>query len=162
MKKTYFSGGCFWCMVPRFDYIDGVIKVYSGYSGGKVDYPTYEQVKSQLTGHRETICIEYDENKVTFDELFKTFLSVVDPFDDGGQFIDRGRSYTLAYYYQSDEEKTIAEKYIKELEESSNKKTYISLEKFTNFFLAEEEHQDFYKKNPKEYEEELVSSGRKK
>ena len=162
MKKTYFSGGCFWCMVPRFDYIDGVIKVCSGYSGGKESYPTYQQVKSQLTGYRETICIEYDENKVSFEELFKTFLSSVDPFDDGGQFIDRGHSYTLACYYQSNDEKNIAQKLIKELEDNSNKKTYISLEEFSNFYLAEEEHQDYYKKNPKEFEEELISSGRKK
>jgi len=162
MKCAYFAGGCFWCIVPKFVYIEGVNKVISGYSGGSKPNPTYSEVKSQQTGHREAICVIYDEKKVSIETLFNAFINAVDPFDDGGQYIDRGHSYTLAFYYIDEEEKQIAKKIIDELETISHKKVYISLEKFNAFYNAEEEHQDYYKKHPKEFEEELIASGRKK
>ena len=159
--KAYFAGGCFWCVTPIYK-MYGVDKVVCGYSGGKEKNPTYEDVKAQKTGHRETIMLEYEPDKVTYDKLLDIFLANVDPFDGEGQFIDKGFSYTLAVYYTEDDEKKTAERKIKELEESSGKRTYITVEPFKSFYPAEEYHQDYYLKNPEAFEEELISSGRKK
>lgn len=155
---AYFAGGCFWCITPMFAEIDGVRKVTSGYSGGNEVNPTYEDVKAQKTGHRETICVEYDETKVNYEDLLEMFLSNVDVYDDGGQFIDRGHSYTLAIYYTDDNQKAIIEERLGKYE----KPVCISVEAYKNFYEAEEYHQDFYLKNPEKFEEELISSGRKK
>lgn len=162
MKTAYFAGGCFWCITPTFQEMDGVFSVTSGYSGGKEVNPVYADVKYQRTGHRETIRIDYDPAKRTFAELMDVFLSGVDPFDAGGQFIDRGHSYTLAVYYLTDEERRIAEAAIRALEAESGQKVYISLEPFTAFYTAEEEHQDYYRKNPEAFRQELIDSGRMK
>ena len=162
MKTAYFAGGCFWCITPTFKEIDGVFDVTSGYCGGDEENPTYKEVKSQRTGHRETIKIDYDPEKVSFAELFEVFLDGVDPFDPEGQFIDKGFSYTLAIYYNDIIEKETAEKMISELEEKSGKKVFVSVEPFKTFYNAEEEHQDYYLKHPVEFEKELIESGRKK
>lgn len=161
-KTAYFAGGCFWCITPTFKETPGVISVLSGYSGGDEANPAYADVKNQNTGHRETVCIEYDSEQVSFDELFEIFLNGVDPFDDGGQFIDRGHSYTLAVYYLCNEQKRIAEEGIAKLEKLSGKRVYISVEPFKSFYSAEEEHQDYYLKHPKEFAQELIDSGRVK
>lgn len=161
MKKVYFAGGCFWCIVPLFASLNGVKKVYSGYSGGFVDNPTYEQVKTQQTGHRETILIEYDEKIISYEELLETFILNVDPYDKDGQFIDKGHSYTLAIYYLDDSQYQIAKQRIIKLKEESKKDVFIALEPFKKFYLAEQYHQDYYKKHPKEFLEELRKSGRK-
>ena len=162
MKTVYFAGGCFWCITPTFKETEGVFDVTSGYCGGNEANPTYKDVKSQKTGHRETIKIDYDSEKVTFSELFEIFLGGVDPFDSEGQFIDKGFSYTLAVYYNDINEKEIAEKMILELEEKSEKKVFVSVEPFKAFYTAEEEHQNYYLKHPEEFERELIESGRKK
>ena len=159
---AYFAGGCFWCITPVFKGMDGVPDVISGYSGGEEVDPVYADVKSQRTGHRETIRIDYDPEKVSFAQLFQTFLGGVDPFDGGGQFIDRGHSYTLAVYYRSEEERRIAEEAIKQLEATSGRTVCISVEPFKNFYSAEEEHQDYYLKHPEEFRQELIDSGRLK
>ena len=161
MNTAYFAGGCFWCITPTFQEMEGVYRVVSGYAGGMEANPTYDDVKHQRTGHRETIRIDYDPNRVTFKTLFDIFLSGVDPFDPGGQFIDRGHSYTLAVYYLSEEQKEIAESGIRQLEITSGKTVYISVEPFASFYAAEEEHQDYYLKHPAEFEQELIDSGRK-
>lgn len=161
-KKAYFAGGCFWCITPVFKEMDGVMDVISGYSGGEEENPVYADVKSQKTGHRETICIDYDPGKVSFLQLFQTFLNGVDPFDGGGQFIDRGHSYTLAVYYLTEEERCIAEEAIRQLAVTSRRPVCISLEPFRNFYRAEAEHQDYYRKHPKEFRQELIDSGRLK
>ena len=160
--KAYFAGGCFWCITPIFYEFCGVSKVVSGYSGGDEINPTYEEVKNQRTYHRETIEILYDEKIVSFSKLLDCFLSHVDLFDGEGQFIDRGRSYTLAVYYTNDKEKEITLKRIHEIEKITNKKVFVSVEKFKSFYPAEEYHQDYYKKNPDEFNKELIESGRKK
>lgn len=134
----------------------------SGYSGGTEDNPVYEDVKYQKTGHREAICIEYNPEVVTYQQLFDIFLSSVDPYDAGGQFIDRGHSYTLAVYYLSSVQKQIAEDGIRQLEADSGQQVFISLEPFSNFYTAEEYHQNYDLKNPEAFEKELVESGRKK
>ena len=160
MKTAYFAGGCFWCITPTFQEMEGVSRVISGYSGGDEIDPAYEDVKHQRTGHRETIRIDYNEAQVTFSELLEIFLSSVDPFDDGGQFIDRGHSYTLAFYYQTEEERTVTQMKIVELEKISGQKVCVSVEPFKSFYTAEEEHQDYYLKHPKEFHQELIDSGR--
>ena len=161
MKTAYFAGGCFWCITPFFKMNKGVLSVTSGYSGGEEENPTYKLVKSQKTRHRETIAVDYDEALVDYTELLDIFLSGVDPYDEGGQFIDRGHSYTLAVYYTSEDEKTKAAAMIADLENASGQKAYIALEPFKRFYPAEEEHQDYYLKNPEAFEEELIASGRK-
>lgn len=159
--KAYFAGGCFWCVTPIYK-IYGVDRVVCGYSGGDEVNPAYADVKAQKTGHRETIELEYEPKNVSYEKLLDIFLSNVDPFDGQGQFIDKGFSYTLAIYYQTDEEKEIASRKINELEARSGKKTYIAVEPFKSFYRAEEEHQDYYLKNPEAFERELKESGRKK
>ena len=158
--KACFAGGCFWCVTPIYK-IYGVDSVVSGYSGGKEENPAYEDVKAQKTGHREAILLEYDPAKVTYDELLAIYFDNVDPFDPEGQFIDRGRSYTLAIYYTSEEEKRLAEARIRGLGQESGKAVYVALEPFTAFYPAEEFHQDYYRKHPAEFEKELIESGRK-
>lgn len=158
--KAYFAGGCFWCVTPIFK-IYGVDKVVSGYSGGKEKNPSYEDVKSQKTGHRETIMLEYDPATVSYGTLLDIFFDNVDPFDPEGQFIDKGRSYTLAIYYTSGQEKTLAEERIQRLKKESGKDVFVALEPFTGFYEAEEYHQDFYLKHPEEFEKEMKESGRK-
>ena len=155
---AYFAGGCFWCITPFFKRFEGVKSVTSGYSGGDEINPSYEDVKKQKTGHRETIRIEYDENKVDFNKLLDVFFANVDLYDEGGQFIDRGHSYTLAVYYTNEEQKIKTEAKIA----SYKDKIYVSLEKFKSFYEAEEYHQDYYLKNPEAFEKELIESGRKK
>ena len=162
MQSAYFAGGCFWCITPTFKEMPGVIDVISGYSGGDEENPVYADVKYQRTGHRETIRIDFDPNVVTFQELFSVFLDGVDPFDPGGQFIDRGHSYTLAVYYLDKEQKNISQEGIAQLGKDSGKTVYISVEPFKNFYPAEEEHQDYYLKHPEEFRQELIDSGRMK
>ncbi|MBO7078754.1 MAG: peptide-methionine (S)-S-oxide reductase MsrA [Bacilli bacterium] len=162
MKNAYFAGGCFWCISYVFESLKGVKDVISGFSGGSEVDPSYEEVKSQNTQHRETIKIIYDENICTFEKLLKIFIDNVDPFDPDGQFIDRGRSYSLAIYYNDEQEYQISKDMIDKLQKESNKEVFISLEKYQSFYEAEEYHQHYALKNKEAFEEELISSGRKK
>ena len=161
-KTAYFAGGCFWCITPAFKEAQGVISVTSGYSGGDEINPTYEDVKNQKTGHRETIEVVYDDSRISYDELFMIYLGGIDPYDAGGQFIDRGHSYTLAVYCTDEEQKAAALSKIAWAEEKCGQKLAIAVEKFKSFYKAEEYHQDYYLKNPEAFEKELVDSGRKK
>ena len=162
MESAYFAGGCFWCVTPTFRELPGVVNVISGYSGGDEEAPLYEDVKYQRTGHRETIRIDYDPDRISYETLIDVFLSAVDPFDPDGQFIDRGHSYTLAVYYLRESERQTALAAIAALERESGQKTYISTEPFKSFWTAEEEHQDYYRKHPAEFRQELIDSGRLK
>jgi peptide-methionine (S)-S-oxide reductase len=139
----------------------GVDKVVCGYSGGDEVNPTYEDVKHQKTGHRETIMLEYDPAKVSFEKLLDIFFANVDPFDPEGQFIDKGFSYTLAIYYTSEEEKKLAQARIEKLRTDSQKDVFVAIEPFKSFYEAEEYHQYYYLKNPEAFEKELIESGRK-
>lgn len=160
MKNAYFAGGCFWCITPVFYELQGVRDVVSGYSGGDEINPTYEQVKHQQTHHRETICISYNEEKVSYELLLKTFLDNVDAFDDGGQFIDRGFSYTLAVYYGDEAEHEAAVKALEKLEAEFGQKCAVSIEPFKSFYTAEEYHQNYFQTHPEEFAKELEESGR--
>ncbi len=161
MKKAYFAGGCFWCVTPIYK-IYGVDKVVSGYSGGDEPNPTYADVKAQKTGHRETIMLEYDPAKVSYSQLLEIYLANVDPFDGEGQFIDKGFSYTLAIYYNDEEERKLATEAVNDLKSSSGKEVHIAIEPFKSFYEAEEYHQDYYLKNPEAFEREMIESGRKR
>lgn len=156
MKQAYFAGGCFWCITPVFSETDGVLSVTSGYCGGDEADPCYEAVRSQSTGHRETVKIEYDENKISYATLLRLFFDNVDVTDGGGQYIDRGRSYTLAIYYTTDAEKETASEMISRLKCEDT----VALEEYKRFYAAEEYHQDFYLKQPEKYKEEMEISGR--
>ena len=162
MKNLYLAGGCFWCISAIYLDTDGVDDVVSGYCGGDKPNPTYEEVKSQTTGHRETILIVYDEKVASIKELLEIFYKNVDPYDFEGQFIDKGHSYTLAFYYQDEEEKKIFEDFIAEKEAKYGKKVAISVEPYKVFYKAECKHQKFCLFHPEEFEEELKESGRKK
>ncbi|MED3662610.1 peptide-methionine (S)-S-oxide reductase MsrA [Ureibacillus sp. FSL K6-8385] len=162
MEKATFAGGCFWCMVKPFDQWDGVYKVTSGYMGGHVENPTYEEVKTGKTGHLEVVQIEFDPSVMPYEKLLEIYWMQIDPTDDGGQFHDRGENYKTAIFYHNEKQRILAEKSKKELEASGKFKKPIVTEirPATTFYEAEEYHQDYYKKNPKHYEEDRKQSGR--
>lgn len=162
MKNAYFAGGCFWCIASVFDATDGVVQVVSGFSGGEERNPAYEDVKAQRTNHRETVKIIYDETAVGYEKLVSVLLANTDPHDPDGQYIDRGRSYSLAVYYETPREKETAERLLRDLERESGKSVFVALEPFKAFYAADEYHQDYHKKRPEEFEKELIASGRKR
>jgi peptide methionine sulfoxide reductase msrA/msrB len=160
--KAVFAGGCFWCMEYFFENVDGVLQVVNGYSGGNTKNPTYEQVLTGQTGHRETIMIEYDPQKITYWELLGYFWKHIDPTDDGGQFVDRGSQYKSAVFYLTPEQRDLALKSKRELSESKifSLPIVTDILPFRNFYPAEEYHQDYYKKNPKTFERYRQGTGR--
>ena len=160
MKQAYFAGGCFWCITPVFREMEGVGPVTAGYCGGDEENPAYEDVKAQKTGHRETICIGYDEKAVSFRDLLTVFLECVDPFDAGGQFIDRGASYTTAVYFTDEAERLTAEEVLAELAKDKGKVPAVRVEPYKRFWPAEMYHQDWDLKNPDAFAEEIRESGR--
>lgn len=157
-----FAGGCFWCMVKPFDQWDGVHKVISGYIGGHVKNPTYEQVKAGDTGHYEAVQITYDKNIITYEEIVEVFWQQIDPTDDGGQFHDRGDQYRTAIFYHTEKQREIAErtKLALELSGKFTKPIVTKVLSADTFYPAESYHQDFYKKDPETYEEDRKISGR--
>lgn len=161
-RTAVFGGGCFWCMEPPFELLDGVIDVKAGYSGGEVSNPSYEMVSSGQTLHIESVQVVYDPDKISFSELLDTFWRYVDPTDPGGQFADRGDHYQTAIFYETVEEKQIAEESKKALGESGVFKRPIVTEirPVKPFYPAEEYHQDYYKKNSVHYHAYKVGSGR--
>ncbi len=161
MKRlATFAGGCFWCMVKPFTAYEGVLKVVSGYTGGTKENPTYKEVCSGTTGHYEAIEIEFDDAQISYEDLLDIFWKQIDPFDDSGQFIDRGSQYKSAIFYHDDYEKKIAEKSKMKLEFDSKKKVYTEILKAEKFYLAEDYHQDYYKKNENAYDVYYKNSGR--
>tara|TARA_B100001142_G_scaffold304940_1_gene333475 strand:+ start:2738 stop:3313 length:576 start_codon:yes stop_codon:yes gene_type:complete len=147
IKKAYFAGGCFWCMEEAFEKIEGVIDVFSGYSGGITKNPTYKEVVYGDTGHFEAIEIKYDNNKIKYRELLDIFWKNIDPFDSRGQFCDKGYSYRSVVFYNKESEKLLINSSIKKLEKKFNKKIVTYIRKFDVFYYAESYHQDYYKEN---------------
>ncbi|HCQ5683375.1 TPA: peptide-methionine (S)-S-oxide reductase MsrA [Clostridioides difficile] len=162
IKLATFAGGCFWCMVKPFDKYDGVIKVVSGYTGGNVENPTYQEVCSGTTGHLEAIQITYDDDIISYDELLNIFWKQINPTDDGGQFGDRGTQYKTAIFYHDEEQKNIALESKEHLENSKifDSKIVTDIITATKFYEAEENHQDYYKKRPLNYNMYYKGSGR--
>jgi len=162
LEKATFAGGCFWCMEPPFDKLDGVVSTTAGYAGGREVNPTYEEVASGRTGHAEAIQIVYDPSMVTYGELLDIFWRNVDPTQVNGQFVDKGPQYRTAIFYHDDEQKRLALASKERLEKSGvyKKKLATEIVPVTAFYKAEEYHQDYYKKNPLRYKWYRYGSGR--
>jgi len=148
-----FAGGCFWCMEPPFDKIDGVISTTSGYTGGQKLNPTYEEVSSGGTGHAEAVQIIYDPNKVSYQQLLKIFWRNVDPITADRQFCDTGRQYRTAVFYHDEEQKRLAEESKAGLEKNKpfNQAIVTEITPASEFYPAEDYHQNYYQKNPIRY-----------
>lgn len=161
-EKATFAGGCFWCMVEPFDKQPGIIKIVSGYTGGTVPNPTYEQVCSNKTGHYEAVQITYNPSKIQYEQLVDLFWRQIDPTDSSGQFFDRGSSYKTAIFYHNEYQKLIAEESKIAVENSGifNEPIVTEILPASIFYEAEEEHQDYYKKNPQHYKAYKRGSGR--
>jgi len=160
--SAVFAGGCFWCTESDFEKVDGVVEVISGYTGGQIENPSYEQVSSGSTGHIEAVKIIYDPSKISYEELLDVFWRHVDPTDPGGQFVDRGDQYRSAIFYANENERQIAEASRDRLEESRRFTNPVAtlIEPLGVFFPAEDYHQDYYKKNPIRYKWYRSGSGR--
>jgi len=152
--KATFAGGCFWCMEPPFDKLDGVISTTSGYTGGTKLNPTYQEVSAGSTGHAEAVQVVYDPKKVSYDKLLDTYWHNVDPTQKDGQFCDHGTQYRTAIFVHDPEQKRLAEGSKAALDKSRPFKGEIVTEivAATTFYPAEEYHQDYYKKNPVRYQ----------
>ena len=160
--KAIFAGGCFWCMEPPFEKLDGVHAVVSGYIDGHKENPTYQEVSSGTTGHTEAVEITYDPNKISFAELLEVFWMNIDPTDAGGQFVDRGSQYRTGIYYLNDEQQQLAEASKARLGKSGRFDSPIVTEivAATRFYPAEDYHQDYYKESPVRYKFYRYNSGR--
>lgn len=157
-----FAGGCFWCMVKPFDQWEGIQQVVSGYMGGHVDNPTYEDVKGGDSGHLEVVQITYDPAVFPYTKLLEIFWQQIDPTDAEGQFQDRGHSYTTAIFTHSEEQRQLAEQSKLDLANSGRfqKPIVTPICESETFYFAEEYHQDYYRKEPEHYSEDRAQSGR--
>lgn len=162
VEKATFAGGCFWCMVHPFDEYSGVLKVVSGYTGGHTANPTYEEVCSHTTGHREAVEIAYNPAIISYEKLLDIFWHQIDPTDAGGQFYDRGPSYQTVIYYHSNRQRQAAQESKIELSHSGrfNKPIVTEILPAPTFYAAEAYHQDFYKTNAAHYKRYRMGSGR--
>jgi peptide-methionine (S)-S-oxide reductase len=157
-----FAGGCFWCMEPPFDKLDGVISTTSGYMGGHVDNPTYQQVSKGGTGHAEVMQVTYDPDRISYKKLLQTFWKNVDPTDAGGQFCDRGNQYRTGIFYHSEAQRQLAQQSKTALvaDKPFSDEIVTPIVQASSFYPAEEYHQDYYQKNPIRYKYYRFSCGR--
>ena len=162
IRMATFAGGCFWCLESDFEKVNGVVDVISGYTGGHKESPSYKEVSSGGTGHVEAVQVLYDTAKVTYQELLDVFWRRVDPTDPDGQFVDRGLPYRTVIFYHDDEQKRLAEESKEELSHSGqfDRPIVTEIVKSSQFYKAEEYHQDYYKKNPIRYKYYRWHSGR--
>lgn len=162
LSVATFAGGCFWCVESDFEKVPGVVEAVSGYTGGTVENPTYRQVSSGTTGHRESVQVYYDPSVITYEGLLQAFWRMVDPTDAGGQFVDRGEQYTTAIFYHDEKQKQAAEKSKAALAASGrySKPLVTPILEAGKFYAAEEYHQNYYKKNPLRYKFYRYGSGR--
>jgi len=151
--KATFAGGCFWCMEEAFEKVEGVVSAISGYTGGQVENPTYEQVSAGGTGHTESIEVTYDPSKVTYKQLLEVFWRNVDPTTPNAQFCDHGNQYRTAIFYHDENQKQLIDESRQRVENSKTFPESIVTEiaPASVFYSAEEYHQDFYTKNPIRY-----------
>jgi len=157
-----FAGGCFWCMEPPFEKLDGVVSVTSGYTGGTEPNPTYQQVSSGKTGHAEAVQVVYDPSKVSYQQLLDVFWMNIDPTQVRGQFADKGSQYRSAVFYHTAEQQQLADASKDALQRSGkfDKPLVTEIAPATAFYPAEDYHQDYYKKNSIHYKLYRVGSGR--
>ena len=160
--KAYFAGGCFWCMEEVFEKVEGVLSATSGYMGGTVSNPTYEEVSAGRTGHTESVEVVYDPAKVSYQKLLDAFWRNVDPITPNAQFCDHGNQYRSAIFFQTEDEKRAADSSKQTIEQSRRFKEPIvtQIVMAPQFYPAEEYHQDFYKKNPIRYKLYKYNCGR--
>lgn len=165
-EKAIFAGGCFWCMEPPYDDLakQGVLSTQVGYTGGSKENPTYEEVSSGSTGHREAIEVTYDPDRISYEKLLDVFWRNIDPLDSRGQFCDKGQQYTSAIFTRGENQKRIARESKEKLARSGKLKGPIVTEILdaSEFYPAEEYHQDYYKKNPIRYKFYRYNCGRDK
>ncbi len=157
-----FAGGCFWCMEPPFDKLDGVISTTSGYIGGHTVDPTYKQVSTGRTGHTEAVQVVYDPTRVSYAELLTVFWRNIDPTTADRQFCDRGNQYRTGIFYHDDEQRRLAEESKRALETARvlDERIVTEISNATEFYPAEDYHQDYYMKNPLRYKYYRYACGR--
>ena len=162
LGKAYFAGGCFWCMEEAFENVEGVLSVTSGYMGGTVANPSYEEVSAGRTGHAESVEVVYDPARVSYQKLLDAFWRNVDPITPNAQFCDHGSQYRSAIFFQTDEEKRASEVSKQAIEQSKRfaEPIVTQIVQASQFYPAEEYHQDFYKKNPIRYKVYKYNCGR--
>ncbi len=166
-QKAIFAGGCFWCMEPPFDELEGVLDTISGYTGGHVPNPDYQEVSSGETGHAEAVQVTYDPKRVSYEKLLEVFWRNIDPLDGGGQFCDRGSQYRSEIFYLTPQQKAAAEKSKQQLIEDDNLPFAESgiatqITQAHVFFPAEDYHQNYYQTNPKRFKFYKWNCGRQK
>ena len=164
LETATFAGGCFWCMEPPFEKLDGVTEVLSGYTGGHVENPTYKQVCGHDTGHLEAIQVQFDPKTISYDDLLEVFWRQINPTDDGGQFVDRGSSYMSAIFVHDEAQRSAAQLSLAKLEASErfDKPVVTPIRDASEFYPAEEYHQDYYRKKALKYKFYRQLSGRDK
>ena len=162
LDTATFAGGCFWCMEPPFDKLDGVVTTMPGYTGGHKENPTYQEVSAGTTGHTEALQVTYDPLKVSYSQLLEVFWHNINPADPDGQFVDRGSQYRPAIFYHDEEQKQIAEESLNKLALSGRFQSPIETEivPLETFYQAEDYHQDYYQKSPDRYKLYHYNSGR--
>lgn len=160
--RATFAGGCFWCMEHPFDELPGVLETTSGYTGGSVENPTYRQVSSGTTGHLESVQIEYDPDQISYEDLLQVYWHNVDPVDDGGQFCDRGSQYRPAIFYHDADQQQQAEVSRQSLEDSGilDQPVAAELIEASEFYPAEDYHQNYYQTHPVRYNVYRYACGR--
>lgn len=163
LATATFAGGCFWCMEKPFDHLAGVQSTTSGYTGGTLANPTYEQVSAGGTGHVESVQVVYDPAQVSYEELLAVFWKNVDPFDNRGQFCDKGSQYRAKIFVQDDQQQQLAEASKQRLQEQfANSPIATAIEPAQVFYPAEDYHQDYYLKHPVRYNFYRTACGRDK
>ncbi|WP_211748789.1 peptide-methionine (S)-S-oxide reductase MsrA [Paenibacillus sp. Marseille-Q4541] len=162
MEKATFAGGCFWCMVTPFEELPGIHGIVSGYTGGSVTNPTYEEVKKGTTGHYEVVQITFDPDVFPYEKLLELYWPQIDPTDHEGQFQDRGSQYRTAIFYHNERQHELALNSKQEVADSGrfDKPIVTEILPAETFYPAEDYHQDYHKKNQKHYKEDREKSGR--
>ena len=162
LETIVLGGGCFWCIEADYEKLDGIVDVISGYAGGHVKNPTYNQVSTGGSGHIEVVKVTYDANKINYSQILDYFWRHVDPTRDDGQFCDRGSQYRPAIFYQDEAQKKLALASTKQIEQSKpfTQPLKVELIRETTFCPAEDYHQDYYKKNPIRYNFYRFNCGR--
>ncbi len=155
-----FAGGCFWCMQPPFERLKGVISATSGYTGGRAGNPTYEDVSSGGTGHRESVEVVYDPTQITYQQLLDVYWHNIDPLDNAGQFCDKGSQYRSAIFVHDPEQKKLAEASKQAAGVKLHHDIYTDIIQAGRFYPAEDYHQDYHKKNPIRYKFYRFNCGR--
>jgi peptide-methionine (S)-S-oxide reductase len=153
-RTAILAGGCFWCVESDFDKLEGVLKTTSGYSGGTIENPTYQNYHDKIPDkepHVEVVAIKYDDEKITYKTLLNYYFRHIDPTDNGGQFCDRGAAYRPVIYYQNEQERQDAQKVSQDIENLINKKVKVDILPATKFWAAEDYHQDYHNKNSVRY-----------